>query len=443
MRHVASTTAVNILLLLLGLLTSTFASRLLGPQGRGEVAAVQNFTAFLCMLAMVGLPDALTYSSARSRERSREWLTTALLISITLALPVGLIGSAALSLALGSQRNSIVDVARVYLLSIPFQICASFPFNCLQGALRMARWNALRLAGPLLWLTTLTVCWWTSADGIVPAEKVLKVHAGALVVYAVIIFLATNNALEGPFIFRSSAARQLVHFGSSAALSAVPQQLNLRFDQLLMAAWLPPALLGKYAVSVAWSNLVSSLTQAAGQIAFPSIANTESIERRREIGGRVMRCSIAGGCTVSIAWGAASILLFPLFMGQAFEDTLYLLAILIPAAAIASVSSVTSQILKGLGRPRDVLFAVAWGLVATVILLMLLLRRFQLVGASITSFMSYGVSLLVGLINVKKALGVSARELLVPSSNDWLFPARLFKRTIQSLLTAVPAETPV
>src|SRR5260370_42668881 len=58
--HIAVSAATNVGIAALGLLSGPLAARLLGPAGRGEVAAIQNLFWLTAILAMLGLPEAAT-----------------------------------------------------------------------------------------------------------------------------------------------------------------------------------------------------------------------------------------------------------------------------------------------------------------------------------------------------------------------------------------------
>ena len=51
--HLLLTAATNVILALLGLLTGILAARLLGPQGRGELAAIQAWPSFIATVAIL------------------------------------------------------------------------------------------------------------------------------------------------------------------------------------------------------------------------------------------------------------------------------------------------------------------------------------------------------------------------------------------------------
>src|SRR5262245_30271561 len=58
------TTATNFAIALLALATGPLAARMLGPEGRGELAAIQTWPSVIATLAMLGLGDATIYFAA-------------------------------------------------------------------------------------------------------------------------------------------------------------------------------------------------------------------------------------------------------------------------------------------------------------------------------------------------------------------------------------------
>ena len=61
----ATLTAATNLAIAHGLLHRNIAARLLGPHGRGELAAIQTTPSFFGSFAMIGMPEALVYFSAQ------------------------------------------------------------------------------------------------------------------------------------------------------------------------------------------------------------------------------------------------------------------------------------------------------------------------------------------------------------------------------------------
>src|SRR5437762_3877248 len=64
-RDLAGTAGANISIAVLSSVAGILAARLLGPEGRGELAAAIVWAGIIGVLASMGLPQALTYFTAQ------------------------------------------------------------------------------------------------------------------------------------------------------------------------------------------------------------------------------------------------------------------------------------------------------------------------------------------------------------------------------------------
>src|SRR6202030_2462068 len=76
------TAATNIALAVLGMVSGILAARLLGPHGRGELAAIQTWPSFIASLAMLGMPEAVVYYSARAPSTAGRYLGSAVMVAL-------------------------------------------------------------------------------------------------------------------------------------------------------------------------------------------------------------------------------------------------------------------------------------------------------------------------------------------------------------------------
>src|SRR4051794_34904218 len=108
---VAQTAITNGLLGALGIVTGVIAARWLGPQGRGELAAIQLWPSLFASLAMLGLPDAVIYFSARHPSQSRRFLVTAGLLAFVVAPVFAAVGFVLMPNLLAAQSPRIIHAA--------------------------------------------------------------------------------------------------------------------------------------------------------------------------------------------------------------------------------------------------------------------------------------------------------------------------------------------
>ena len=424
--------ATNLLLALLGMGTGILAARLLGPRGRGELAAIQTWPTFIGYLALLGTGDALVYHSARDPERAATYLGSAIVMDLLTAGPFMLVAFIALPWLLSAQSLAVVAGARWYLLIVPVLGMAGLPFYPLRGRGDFAAWNALRVTPTAVWMAILIMAWAVSCHR---PSLLAYIYLGMLASLCLPVFWVVRKRLPGSFRPDSANFGPLLRYGLPCVMTTLPQVLNLRMDQMLMAAFLPPGVLGLYVVAVAWSGAINPLLNAVATVLFPEVASKES-ERERNAtfirGTRVAALlSVLGGSALMLAtpWGIVGL------FGAKFRAAVPQL-ILAPAATIAAMNQVLEDGLRGLGCPVAVMRAEMAGLVVTAIALALMLRPMGIVGAAIASLLGYSTVTLTLLLQACWLTGASPMALLVPRTGDlalYLKQARGLVRTVVAL----------
>jgi O-antigen/teichoic acid export membrane protein len=395
-RAAFGTSATNILIGGLGLMSGLLAARLLGAHGRGELAAIQTWPMVLAMLTSAGLPEALTFWCAREPERSREWVLTAVAITAGITAIVATLGYAALPFLLSAQSPETIHMARVYLWILPVLALTGISFNVVRGLGHLRTWNAMRCAPGVLWLAIMVTAPLTDGSG---AATIALRFMVLLPIVCVALLLSMNRDVSGPYRVSGDSARRLLRFGLPCTLTAVPQIFVLRLDQLFMAAFLPAQALGLYAVGVAWAGVTLMVAQGVGHVLFPRVAAASDGAER----ARIIRSALKD-VVIVIAFLVPALLvvtpfLLPRLFGADFIAAVPAAAILVVAAGVASFNGVVEEALRGLGQPRIAMHAELAGLAVTVPALVVMLPRFGVIGAAATSLAAYVV---VAIILIRK-----------------------------------------
>src|SRR5688500_5226495 len=126
-RQISGTLLGTLLVYATAVLTGPLAARLLGPEGRGTLAAIQLWPSALATIAMLGLPDAIVYYGARQPSRAADWLFTAQSIALVSSCVAVVLGYPIISAALRHYDPSVVWAAHVYLLFIPLTVLVGIP----------------------------------------------------------------------------------------------------------------------------------------------------------------------------------------------------------------------------------------------------------------------------------------------------------------------------
>src|SRR5712691_7326914 len=106
--------ATSLAMQALGLISGTLLARLLGPTGRGELAAVLLWPGILTVVGSVGLTDAMVYVTAREPGRQRAVFATGALIALVQSAALMIAGHFLLPLVLGHFGAETTRAANLY-----------------------------------------------------------------------------------------------------------------------------------------------------------------------------------------------------------------------------------------------------------------------------------------------------------------------------------------
>lgn len=406
--------ATNIAQAGLGVLSGVLAARLLGARGRGELAAIQNVAGALGLVAAVGMPETILYYGARAPALAASYTGSGICLAVLCSLPFIVGGYALMPLLLHAQTPAIIAMGRVYLLIVP--ICAlSMTMVPLRARTDFVSWNLLRAMPNLTWLVLLVVAWLLArATPTFLAGANLVVVGLLLIPYALIAI----RRVPGSFVPQPRRWPEMLRYGLPCVLTGVPQLLNLRLDQMLMAALVPPGQLGLYVVAVAWSSAPTPLLNAVGMVITPAVASdTDDARGARRLAAAARTTAVLALATCACAMAATPLAIMGLF-GYRFRAAIPAALILMPASGVLGINYVFEEGLRAMARPYAVLRAELLGLVVTGAALVGLLGPFGIVGAAVASLLGYSTVTVALLISIRARTGLSLVDFLVPRSEE-------------------------
>lgn len=395
---------------LFGLTTGVLAARLLGPRGRGELAAIQTWGSVIGIVATLGLPEALVYFSARKTECTGRYLSSAVFLSTLAAIPLCAVTCIYMPALLAAQPSGVITAARWYLLVIPLSALGGLPAYCLRGLREFRMWNCFRLATPAAWLAVLAAAYITRR--LTPEF----VAAGSLISIGlnnVALSYFTLRRIKGVLLFALEDWGPMLRFGLPSAITATPQMLNFKLDQILMAAFLSPSLLGLYVAAVGFSGVVQPLLSAVGAVQFPNIASKVHWEGKVTSFAAVTRISALLVFLVVLFLAPMAPLGVAVLFGTKFVPAGRAAMVLVVAAGILGFNSVLEEGLKGLGAPTAVMWAEFGGLPITAASLLLLLKPLGIMGAALSSLLGYSTVSILLLVQAKSLTRCSLPSLCV------------------------------
>lgn len=411
----------------LSLITGILTARLLGTDGRGEVAAISTWLLTLTWMSSLSFSHGLAFHHSKRRLTDGATLTTAL-VSIPILGLIGVLAAQVLvPYGFSAQTEETQALARLFLCGIPLVLGLETCWDLLMTYHRFRFLNATRLAQPAVYALALTVLAITDRFT-VTAVLTWQVASFAIVFLATAAILIHDVGLSRP---RWDISRQSMRYGLRLQGVALGHLVTARLDLMLLPAFVSAAAIGYYSIAVNVTSIVMSVFGGLSLIVFPVASRAE----RHTMGPVVesgLRMALVGGFAMVLAIAVTAPWLVPFVYGSAFDGAVLPLWLLLPGVLLWCANNIVSAGLEALDMPGRASLAQVAGIVVTVVGLLVTLPVWGIVGAAITSSLAYATTFFLSTHLLRRTRTVSLRAALHP---------RLMARDTRAMVRQIAEKT--
>lgn len=425
----ASLLANNLGMFAVSVLSSVLIARGLGPEGKGIYSIALLFPTLLASLGSMGMNTASIYFLNREPTAKPAITGAAMAYAAAAGLLLTLLtaafsGSISSSFLGGAGTVFVIAAAPLLPLLMFFETSYCF-FMASRDIKNISIMNAIRsfshlaIAGTLFLAGSLTVL------NTIVSQATAAAAALAFGAYA----LNAGGFFNG-ITLQPSVLRRMTAFGLRQHIGTAAQTLNYRIDMFIAAALLSPYQVGLYSVSLAMSELLWHVPNAAGQVLYPKTAASSKAEADRftpEVARHVFYLTLI---PAAVVWTAAAPLTGLLF-GHNFLPASGPIKLLLPGAVLLSVSKVLGSHLSAGGNPQYNSTASAISLFFSAALCLLLIPRMGLAGAATATSLSYLANFCVMFYFFRKVSGCGPAEIFLPQRGDLTFYRGLLARFLK------------
>lgn len=118
-RAYAQTFAATVAIRILGVVSGVLAARLLGPEGRGELAVIIFLPMLLEPLGLLELPRSVAYEVSRADEVSAAVIATSFWLAVGLGAIQALLLAELLPLYLPADKSHLLSASRWFMIYLP------------------------------------------------------------------------------------------------------------------------------------------------------------------------------------------------------------------------------------------------------------------------------------------------------------------------------------
>jgi O-antigen/teichoic acid export membrane protein len=369
----------NGLILVLNLVTGIVTARVLGPDGRGELAAITLWPQFLGYALAFALPSAVVYQARHHPAGKQGIAGWALLLSVVgggLALVIGL---SITPLLLQNADGIVLSRARWMMAFAPFATVSTMLTALIQLEERFHLYNSMRY----LPLVLTSACLFLLA-----ALHVLTPMSAALAYFlpGVPIFLwmgwwvrrTVRPTLRGG----SAPLGPLLSYGARAYGGEAAGTLLGQMDKLVLVNLLAVGHYGVYVVIFNLSRIVTTLATSIAPVLFPKSAGKSPAEVVH-ITDKALSVALPLLLLAAAALAATGSLLLRWAYGPEFATGYAALCVLAVEAIFFSVAYVITQPFLALNRPGVITVIQLLSLPALAAMMLLLVPPFGITGAAL------------------------------------------------------------
>jgi O-antigen/teichoic acid export membrane protein len=379
--------------------TAILSARWLGPSGKGLVAGATTWSQLLAFLAGMAVAVAVQVRVAEAPADTkfaavRTALGNGLLYSAVVGTSVGLASFYPLAKAMAHLGPESTGVVAIAVLPLPLSVLAPFLAN-VQLALGKNRiYSISLLLGPMTTFALVVAA--AAASKLSPF-----VLMGCYLVGGIASLVASAQSLPWRSLQTNLSILLIdIRLGVKLSLSAFMGLANARLDVLVMTIFLGSRDIGLYTAANSAMLPIVSIPAAIAVMTTSSVARLQAedgtegaVEAIWRSSRQSLALSLVGGGVLAVA----APVLIPALVGNAYRPSIPIIWILIAGYVARSVMAVVVAGANGMRRPRVGYGSEGIGLVVTVALLPLLLPRWGITGAAVTSSVSYCLSAAISI----------------------------------------------
>lgn len=425
------TSAANLLIMILGTLTSVVTARLFGVEGKGEFSAILFWPTLLAGLVSFGLPTSLIFNMRTNEAKATEYVRAGFLFQAPVSLIVGFVAWFYLPVWLGNYPDAVAQTARWYtVLTLPMLLAVNLLAALTQSMGKFNLYNGLRLYVPLSNLVGLLVLWGIGE---------LNLHSASFAFFAtslmVIVWALYRLRRDLSFDWLKPFADRMVFkslFGYGGRVFGVELMGTLysQCDKLIILALLRPRDFGLYTVIYTLSRVFNVVQMAISNVIFPKVTGMDKDKILVTV-GRAFRLSFLLMCAAVIPGMIIGRFLLGLLFGAQFleaGDAFYILSL---ECILGGGSWILASSFNAMGRPGLVVMRQAIALAITVGLFFVFTPLYGLNGIAFALLLGAVTRIVITIAAMKLVFKVRIVDILY-DKNDLRFLFKRFSRSMPS-----------
>jgi len=234
-----------------------------------------------------------------------------------------------------------------------------------------------------------------------------------LVVVGVTVWLALRVHRTAPLrlTWRPELARDMMTFGSKSYLQTLASTLHFRIDQYMIGFLLDPVQVGFYAVATNLALLLLRISDATGTVLYPRLAAAGERDAHAQTSA-VCRHTLFITVLVALGYELFGGLAIRLLFGERYAAAVLPMRLMLPGIVMISLYLILTRNFTSRNRQEVNIVAAGAALAINVGLNWVLIPRWGIAGAAVSTAVSYSTAALILLVVFARESGYGIAKTL-------------------------------
>jgi len=369
----------SVCMMVLNMGTGVLVARFLGPEGRGEQAAMIMWPQFIAFTLTFGIPSSLVYYYKKNKPYAAEYFTVSLIMAALLGVVSATVGIFMVPRFLSEYSASVILYAQISMLLCPIVLLSTYMSSALQAYDNYRLLNLSKTSGPFISLVLIFLL--VATGQVTPMLTATAYLVSGLPIAAFVLYVLIKQ-IRLSFRNLKCRSKELFSYGIRAYAIDVLGTISMQLDQILVVAMLTPTQMGYYSVALALSKLPKIIQTTIVTVLFPKASgNDEQTVLRMTLLSFRIGVFITGlFCIAAVFLSSFAI---ELLYGQEFLNAVTTVQILLVREIVASGVSIMIQFYMANGKPGFISIMEAIGIMLNIPLMLWLLPAYGLPGVAI------------------------------------------------------------
>jgi len=405
---------------------SILLARMLGPQGRGEYALALLIPWIFIMFFSFGIGEATTVLIGKKRFFIEKVVKSLNFYVITTSIICFLIYFFLSDFILKIVKYNIkIELYYLSFLVIPLTLFWGGFASVLLGLseIKVVSWG--RLLNNIAFIFLLIVF---SFFLKITVQIVMIIFSLSLIIEIIYCMYFISKYTKIGICFEPEVLREQIKFGGKFFVSGLFNYANRRLDSLLINFFIGTYYLGIYTIAVGITENLLTLSNVLSRVIFSSSATSSNTNESSTTTDSIIRQNIfimfLFGLILAVFVRPILVFLY----SSKFVDSIIPTLFLIPGVISLGVGLVIGYALAGYEKPEEVTKSSAIACVFTVVLDFILIPKYKVNGAALTSTIAYTIGTVYLIVSYLKITKHSILDILILRKQDIKGYFEIFKK---------------